>query len=61
MKIFKILAVALVAMLGFTACNNEPEHIYDDQHHEEYPRGVGDGKQGSYIASQAHDGFAVLE
>ena len=30
MKIFKILAVALVAMLGFTACNNEPEHIYDD-------------------------------
>ena len=30
MKIFKILAVALVAMLGFTACDNEPEHIYDD-------------------------------
>ena len=30
MKIFKFMAVALVAMLGFTACNNEPEHIYDD-------------------------------
>ena len=31
MKIFKILAVALVAALGFTACDNkEPEHIYDD-------------------------------
>lgn len=30
MKIFKFLAVALVAMLGFTACDNDPEHIYDD-------------------------------
>ncbi len=30
MKIFKIMAVALVAMLGFTACENGPEHIYDD-------------------------------
>ena len=30
MKIFKIMAVALVAMLGFTACDNDPEHIYDD-------------------------------
>ena len=30
MKIFKILAVALVAMLGFTACDKETEHIYDD-------------------------------
>ena len=30
MKIFKIMAVALVAMLGFTACENDPEHIYDD-------------------------------
>ena len=30
MKIFKFLAVALVAMLGFTSCDNDPEHIYDD-------------------------------
>lgn len=30
MKIFKLMAIALVAMLGFTACDNEPEHIYDD-------------------------------
>ncbi len=30
MKIFKLMAVALVAMLGFTACDNDPEHIYDD-------------------------------
>ena len=30
MKIFKFLAIALVAMLGFTACDNDPEHIYDD-------------------------------
>lgn len=30
MKIFKLMVVALVAMLGFTACDNEPEHIYDD-------------------------------
>ena len=30
MKIFKFLAVALVAMLGFTACDKETEHIYDD-------------------------------
>ena len=30
MKIFKFLAVALVAMLGFAACDNKPEHIYDD-------------------------------
>lgn len=30
MKIFKIMAIALVAMLGFTACDNDPEHIYDD-------------------------------
>ena len=30
MKIFKLMTVALVAMFGFTACDNEPEHIYDD-------------------------------
>ena len=30
MKIFKFLAVALVAMLGFTACDKETERIYDD-------------------------------
>ena len=30
MKIFKLMVVALVAMLGFTACDNDPEHIYDD-------------------------------
>ena len=30
MKIFKLMLVALVATLGFTACDNEPEHIYDD-------------------------------
>lgn len=30
MKIFKFLAVALVAMLGFTACDKETEYIYDD-------------------------------
>ena len=24
------MAIALVAMLGFTACDNDPEHIYDD-------------------------------
>ncbi len=30
MKIFKLIAVALVAMLGFTACDNDPEHICDD-------------------------------
>ena len=30
MKIFKLMAIALVAILGFTACDNDPEHIYDD-------------------------------
>ena len=30
MKIFKFLAVALVAMLGFAACDKETEHIYDN-------------------------------
>ena len=30
MKNFKFMFVALVAMLGFTACDNDPEHIYDD-------------------------------
>ena len=30
MKIFKLMLVALVATLGFTACDNEPEHVYDD-------------------------------
>ena len=30
MKIFKLMAIAFVAMLGFTACDNDPEHIYDD-------------------------------
>ena len=30
MKIFKLMVVALVAMLGFTACDKETEHIYDD-------------------------------
>ena len=30
MKNFKLMAIALVAMLGFTACDNDPEHIYDD-------------------------------
>ena len=30
MKIFKLMLVALVATLGFTACDNDPEHIYDD-------------------------------
>ena len=30
MKIFKLMAIALVAMLGFTACDKETEHIYDD-------------------------------
>ena len=30
MKIFRFFAIALVAMLGLTACNKEPEHIYDD-------------------------------
>ena len=30
MKNFKLMAIALVAMLGFTACDKEPEHIYDD-------------------------------
>ena len=30
MKIFKLMVVALVAMLGFTACDKDPEHIYDD-------------------------------
>ena len=30
MKIFKLMLVAFVATLGFTACDNEPEHIYDD-------------------------------
>ncbi len=30
MKNFKLMAVAFVAILGLTACNNEPEHIYDD-------------------------------
>ena len=33
MKIFKILAVALVAMLGFTACNKECEHDFIDYDH----------------------------
>ena len=30
MKIFKLMAIAFVAMLGFTACDKETEHIYDD-------------------------------
>ena len=30
MKIFKLMAIALVAMLGFTACDKETEYIYDD-------------------------------
>ena len=30
MKFFKFLAVALVAMLGFAACDKETEHLYDD-------------------------------
>ena len=30
MKIFKLMAIALVAMLGFAACDKETEHIYDD-------------------------------
>ena len=30
MKIFKLMTIALVAMLGFTACDKETEHIYDD-------------------------------
>ena len=30
MKIFKLMLVALVATLGFSACDNDPEHIYDD-------------------------------
>ena len=30
MKIFKFLAIALVAMLGFTACDKETEYIYDN-------------------------------
>ena len=30
MKIFKLMVVAFVAMLGFAACDNKTEHIYDD-------------------------------
>ena len=30
MKIFKLMVVALAAMLGFTACDKETEHIYDN-------------------------------
>ena len=30
MKNLKLLVVAFVAMLGFAACDNQPEHIYDD-------------------------------
>ena len=30
MKNFKLMAIALVAMLGFSACENNPEYIYDD-------------------------------
>ena len=30
MKKIKLLVVALVAMLGFAACDNKTEHIYDD-------------------------------
>ena len=30
MKNLKLLVVALVAMLGFAACDNKPEYIYDD-------------------------------
>ena len=30
MKNLKLLVVAFVAMLGFAACDNKPEHIYDD-------------------------------
>ena len=33
MKIFKILAVALVAMLGFTACDKECEHDFIEYDH----------------------------
>ena len=29
MKIFKLMVVAIVAMLVFTACDNDTEHIYD--------------------------------
>ena len=30
MKNLKLLVVAFVAMIGFAACDNKPEHIYDD-------------------------------
>ena len=30
MKNLKLLVVAFVAMLGFAACDNKTEHIYDD-------------------------------
>ena len=30
MKNFKLMAIALVAMLGFAACDNKTEYIYDD-------------------------------
>ena len=33
MKIFKILAVALVATLGFTACNKECGHDFIEYDH----------------------------
>ena len=30
MKFFKLMAIALLAMLGFVACDSKTEHIYDD-------------------------------
>ena len=30
MKLFKLMAIALLAMLGFVACDSKTEHIYDD-------------------------------
>ena len=30
MKIFKLMAIALVAMFGFSSCDNKTEYIYDD-------------------------------
>ena len=30
MKNLKVMMIAFAAILGFTACDNDPEHIYDD-------------------------------
>ena len=68
MKIFKILAVALVAMLGFTACNKECGHDFIEYDHskdlvgtwtcltENYAEALVINADGSVVSTGGEDG-----